>query len=113
MRAQQLHLLSENAAQHRWKYRTTRRWHRREPLDSPSVTPVGEPRLLRRAIEVRSKKELVVSDIGLGAEDLEMMAVLPIGNFIGSAEIVAIEPKLKESESVPRSGKIVPFPRGT
>jgi Zn-dependent peptidase ImmA (M78 family)/transcriptional regulator with XRE-family HTH domain len=119
MRAQQLHLLSENAAQHLWKYRTTRRWHRREPLDSPSETPVEEPRLLRRAIEmivdakVRSKKELVVSDIGLGAKDIEMMAALPIGYFIGSAEIISIEPKLKEPKTVPRSGKIVPFPRGT
>jgi Zn-dependent peptidase ImmA (M78 family) len=119
MRAQQLQLLSENATQHLWKYRATRGWHRREPLDTPAETPVEEPRLLRRAIEmivdakVRSKKDLIVSDIGLGPGDIEMMAVLRPGYFIGSAEIVPLEPKLKKSETAPRSGKVVPFSKET
>jgi hypothetical protein len=78
-----------------------------------------EALILDRAIEmivdakVRSKKDLIVSDIGLGPSDIEMMAVLPSGYFIDSAEIVPLEPKLKESEAASRSGKVVPFSRGT
>jgi Zn-dependent peptidase ImmA (M78 family)/transcriptional regulator with XRE-family HTH domain len=117
MRAQHLQLLGENAAQYLWKYRTTRGWHRREPLDLPSETPVEEPRLLRRAIEmiidaqVRSKKELVMSDIGLDPGDIEMMAVLPVGYFNGSAEIIPLEPKFRDSENDLRAGQVVPFRR--
>jgi Zn-dependent peptidase ImmA (M78 family)/transcriptional regulator with XRE-family HTH domain len=118
MRTQQLHILSENAAQALWKYRATRGWHRREPLDSPTETQVEEPRLLRRAIEmiadagVRSKRELLASNIGLGAADIEMMAVLPPGYFGNQGEIVALEPKLKEERANnKRGGEIVPFPR--
>jgi Zn-dependent peptidase ImmA (M78 family)/transcriptional regulator with XRE-family HTH domain len=117
MRAQQLHILSEGAAQSLWKYRATRGWHRREPLDSPAETPVEEPRLLRRAIEmiidagVRPKRELLATDIGLGAMDVEMMAVLPPGYFGAQAEIVPLEPKLKEEGGGNRGGEVVPFPR--
>jgi Zn-dependent peptidase ImmA (M78 family)/transcriptional regulator with XRE-family HTH domain len=117
MRARQLHILSESSAHSLWKYRATRGWNRREPLDLPTETPVEEPRLLRRAIEmivdsgVRSKRDLLASDIGLGASDIEMMAVLPPGYFGGQAEIIPLEPKLKESESGNRGGQVVPFPR--
>jgi hypothetical protein len=78
---------------------------------------VEEPRLLRRAIEmiidakVRSKKELIISDIGLGPADIEMMAVLPSGYFTGSAEIIPLEPKFRDSETDPRTGEVVPFRR--
>jgi Zn-dependent peptidase ImmA (M78 family)/transcriptional regulator with XRE-family HTH domain len=117
MRARQLHILSEHAAQALWKYRATRGWHRREPLDMPAETPVEEPRLLRRAIEmivdagVRSKRELLAADIGLGAADIEMMAVLAPSYFGGQAAIVPLEPKLKEIGSENRGGEVVPFPR--
>ena len=118
MRAQQLHIISEAAAQQLWKYHTTRGWRRREPLDLPIETPVEEPRLLRRAIEmiidanVRSKKMLLRSDIGLGASDVETMAVLPPGYFGDVAEIIPLEPKFRETDTVPKGpGSIVRFPK--
>ena len=69
MRAHQLVMLSDQAAQYLWKYRTMRGWHRREPLDLPAEAPIEEPRLLKRSIEmivqanVRSKTDLLESDI--------------------------------------------------
>jgi Zn-dependent peptidase ImmA (M78 family)/DNA-binding XRE family transcriptional regulator len=118
MRARQLHILSENAAQQLWKYRATRGWHRREPLDLPVETPVEEPRLLRRSIEMivdasaRSKRDLVTLDIGLGASDIEMMAVLPPGYFAEQAEIVPLEPRFKTGEiAASGTGTVVPFRR--
>jgi Zn-dependent peptidase ImmA (M78 family)/DNA-binding XRE family transcriptional regulator len=116
MRAHQLEMLSDTAAQRLWKYRATRGWHRREPLDLPSETPVEEPRLLRRSIEmiiqakVRSKMDLLQSDICLGAADVEQLASLPAHYFFDSAAIVALEPKLKEKDKAPHGpGTIVPL----
>jgi Zn-dependent peptidase ImmA (M78 family)/transcriptional regulator with XRE-family HTH domain len=118
MRAQQLHLLSENAAHVLWKYRSTRGWNRREPLDLPTETVVEEPRLLRRTIEmiidakVHSKHDLLMGNIGLGASDIEIMASLPAGYFDESAEVVALEPKFRVADAPHRSpGKVVPFPK--
>jgi Zn-dependent peptidase ImmA (M78 family)/transcriptional regulator with XRE-family HTH domain len=115
MRAHQLEMLSDAAAQRLWKYRATRGWHRREPLDLPSETPVEEPRLLRRSIEmiveakVKSKSELLQSDICLGARDVEQLAALPAHYFFESASIVAIEPRLKQREGTPGQGTVVPL----
>jgi Zn-dependent peptidase ImmA (M78 family)/DNA-binding XRE family transcriptional regulator len=100
-RARDLDLLSETAEKRLWKYRATRGWHRREPLDLPTETPVEEPRLLRRSIEmivdnrVRSKGDLVYSDICLGASDIEMLASLPPNYFSDSTVVVPFEPRLK------------------
>jgi hypothetical protein len=81
-RAHQLEMLSNTAAQRLWQYRATRGWHKREPLDLPNETPVEEPRLLRRSIEmvvqskVRSKMDLLHSDICLAGHDVEQLASL-------------------------------------
>jgi hypothetical protein len=62
----------------------------RERIDLPSETPVEEPRLLRRSIElivdkkVRSKTDLLQSDICLGAADVEQLASLPTHYFAES-----------------------------
>lgn len=58
---------------------------------------------------MRSKRELLSADIGLGAADIEMMAVLPAGYFGRPGEIVALEPKLKVEGEDNRGGKVVPF----
>jgi len=117
MRARNLEILSDAAAQRLWKFRATRGWHNREPFDFPSETPVDEPRLLRRSIEmivdneIRSKGDLLQSDICLGAADIEMMASLPANFFMESAAVVLFEPKLKESGRIGQSASILPLRR--
>jgi Zn-dependent peptidase ImmA (M78 family)/DNA-binding XRE family transcriptional regulator len=106
MRAYHLDILSDASAQKLWKYRATRGWHKVEPLDSPNETPVEEPRLLRRSVEmmisskVRSKTDLLNYDLCLGAPDVEMLASLPTHYFMESAVIVPFEPKLKERRAL-------------
>lgn len=117
MRAHQLEMLSDEAAQRLWKYRTMRGWHRREPLDLPAETPIEEPRLLKRSIEmivqgnVRSKSDLLESDICLGAADVEQLASLPPHYFFESATVVPFEPKLKERSGSENKGAVVPLRR--
>ena len=94
MRARQLEILGDEAERRLWRYRAARGWHRREPYDLPTETPVEEPRLLRRAIEmlvtqkIRSKTDLFASDICLPAAALELMAVLPRGFFSEAANVI-------------------------
>jgi Zn-dependent peptidase ImmA (M78 family)/transcriptional regulator with XRE-family HTH domain len=113
MRAHQLDILSDEAERRLWRYRASRGWHRREPLDLPTETPVEEPRLLRRAIEmlisqkIRSMADLLYSDICLPAPDIEMMTVLPRG-FFGVTDNVA--PLIRPRAA---SGTVVPFKRST
>ena len=117
-RAQQLEILTDHAAQLLWKYRATRGWHRCEPYDSPSETPVPEPRLLRRSVEmivsakVRTKNELVGADIGLSAKDIEMLAVLEPGYLAEHpTNVVRIEPRLRETSEREPEARVVPFRR--
>jgi Zn-dependent peptidase ImmA (M78 family)/DNA-binding XRE family transcriptional regulator len=118
MRAQQLEVLSEQAAQLLWKYRATRGWHRREPYDAPEETPVPEPRMLKRSVEmivsekVRSKQDLLRYDIGLGARDVELLACLDFGYFVDlPANVVRIEPRLRGATDPEPSAQVVPFRR--
>jgi Zn-dependent peptidase ImmA (M78 family)/DNA-binding XRE family transcriptional regulator len=116
MRASHLDILSDAAAQRLWKYRATRGWHKVEPLDLPTETPVEEPRLLRRSIEmlvsskVRSKGDLLNNDLCLGASDVEMLASLPAHYFAENVVLVPFEPKLKGgNDNAP--GSVVPLRR--
>lgn len=118
MRAEQLGILNEEAARRLWKYRATRGWNRREPLDHPSETPVEEPRFLRRSIEllstegIRTKRDLLETDIGLGATDVEILASLEPGYFSeDNAEVVPFEPKLRTSDMTGAPGQIIEFRR--
>jgi hypothetical protein len=103
MRAYHLEILSEMAAQRLWKFRATRGWHKIEPFDAPHETPVDEPRLPRRSIEllisskVRTKSDLLNYDFCLGAIDVEMLACLPPHYFAESATVVPFEPRLKQN----------------
>jgi Zn-dependent peptidase ImmA (M78 family)/transcriptional regulator with XRE-family HTH domain len=116
-RARDLDILSDAAEKRLWKYRATRGWHRREPYDLPTETPVDEPRLLRRSVElivdkkVRTKADLLHSDICLGAADVQMLASLPANYFLESASVVAFEPKLRNTLTTDRQGSVVPLRR--
>lgn len=116
MRAEQLEILSEQAAKQLWKYRAIRGWHRREPLDEPAETPVEDLRLLRRSIEMlvlanaRSKRDLLEQDFGLGASDVEMLACLPPGFFAEkTAEVIRFEPRFRVVEEGDMPAQVLPF----
>ena len=117
MRARQLEILSDEAATRYWKYRAARGWHRREPLDLPNETPVEEPRLLRRSIEmivaagVRSKRDLLESDICLSGADVEMLAALARGYFSESGTLISIAPRLRERPQVEQVADVIAFRR--
>lgn len=117
MRSQQLGILGEHLALALWKSRAARGWHRREPYDSPEETPIEEPRLLRRSIEmiveakVRTKRDLIEIDIGLGAGDIEMIASLDHNYFEMSPNVIRMEPKFKEYQSNAAGAHVVPFRR--
>jgi hypothetical protein len=112
-RAHQLKMLSDAAAQRLWQYRATRGWHKREPLDLPNETPVEEPRLLRRSIEmvvhakVRSKAELLHSDICLAGHDVEQLASLSAHYFADPTRVVPFEPRLKDRDGTESTGKVI------
>jgi Zn-dependent peptidase ImmA (M78 family)/transcriptional regulator with XRE-family HTH domain len=114
-RAHQLEMLSDGAAQRLWQYRATRGWHKREPLDLPSETPVEEPRLLKRSVEmivqakVRSKTDLLSSDICLAGHDVEQLACLSPHYFADPATVVHFEPKLKARDGVGGTGEVIPM----
>jgi Zn-dependent peptidase ImmA (M78 family) len=114
-RAHHLDILNDAAAQRLWKYRATCGWHKLEPLDLPTETPVEEPRLLRRSVEmivsenVRSRMDLL-TDIGLGPGDIELLACLPMKYFYESATVVRFEPRLREGAATgSEPGTILPL----
>ncbi|WP_400765474.1 helix-turn-helix domain-containing protein [Methylosinus sporium] len=110
-RAQDLEIISDEHASRLWRYRSTRGWHRQEPYDAPSETPVEEPRLLRRSIElilehkVRAPRDLVEMDIGIGAADIEMMTCLTPGSLAAHMRsVVTFEPRLKTLDDPSEEG---------
>ena len=118
MRAENLELLSSDAAASLWRYRTTRGWHRREPYDLPDETPVEQPCLLKRCIQMiveeggRSKQAVLELDIGISASDIEMLACLPPAFF--SAEpvlVIRLEPKLRSRVGGSKTSEVVQFHR--
>lgn len=114
-RAHQLGMLSDSAVQRLWQYRATRGWHKREPLDLPSETPVEEPRLLRRSIEmivqakVRSKADLLSTDFCLRGHDVEQLACLQPHYFADPTTVVPFEPKLKTKDGAGISADVIPL----
>lgn len=116
MRAVQTEIIGEETAKRLWKYRSARGWHRKEPLDLPEETPVSNPRLLKRSIElvvdhkVRSKRDLLEQDFCLFAEDVETLCSIPRNYFAEpSAQIHHFQPTLKTTQSEPTPANVVPF----
>lgn len=118
MRAEHLEILSPEVAASLWRYRATKGWHRKEPLDLPEETFVEQPCLLKRCIEMivesggRSKQTLLETDIGLSANDVEMLACLPSGFFTGeAAPVVRLEPKARARAAELGTSEVVQFRR--
>ena len=118
MRAENLEILSPNAAELLWRYRAAKGWHKREPFDLPEETPVEQPCLLKRCIEMitgeggRSKRALLETDIGLGASDVEMLASLPPSFFdADAAPVIRLEPRLRNRLTEFAESEVVQFRR--
>jgi Zn-dependent peptidase ImmA (M78 family)/transcriptional regulator with XRE-family HTH domain len=121
MRSEQLEMLSHESASLLWRYRAARGWTRREPYDLPEETPVEEPCLLRRCIEMivnqggRSKHDFLETDVSLGAPDVEMLACLPSGFFNKDpSQVLRLEPKFREKSTVSTgaaTSEVIPFKR--
>ena len=118
MRAENLEILSPEAANSLWRYRAAKGWHRREPFDLPEETDVEQPCLLRRCVEMivnqggRSKQDFLETDIGISGSDVEMLACLPSGFFNqDAAPVIRIEPKFREIPAGLETSEIIPFRR--
>lgn len=118
MRAKQTDIIGAEAATRLWKYRAARGWHRKEPLDDPRETAVPNPRLLRRSIDlivthkIRSKRDILEQDFCVMGEDVETLCSLPVGYFDEpAAQIVPLQPRLKEPTAENGSGDVIQFRR--
>ena len=118
MRAENLEIVSSEAANSMLRYRSIKGWHRKEPLDLPEETSVEQPCLLKRCIEMivdeggRAKTSLLETDIGLCAADVEMLTCLPPGFFTGeAAPVVRLKPKLRNSMNDFDGSEVVQFRR--
>jgi Zn-dependent peptidase ImmA (M78 family)/transcriptional regulator with XRE-family HTH domain len=118
MRSEQLEILSHESASLLWRYRAARGWTRKEPYDLPEETPVEDPCLLRRCIEMivneggRSKSDFLEIDLALGGNDVEMLACLSPGFFNKAAsQVIRMEPKLREKAINMADSEVVPFRR--
>ena len=59
---------------------------------------------------VRSKKDLLEIDIGLGASDVELLASLEPGYFSDlPPKVIRIEPRMRENAEPPSVAEVVPF----
>jgi len=118
MRSEQLEIISHDSASLLWRYRAARGWTRREPYDLPEETPVEDPCLLRRCIEMivneggRSKSDFLEIDLALGAPDVEMLACLTPGFFNKEAsQVIRMEPRFREKMVNMPAAEVVPFRR--
>jgi Zn-dependent peptidase ImmA (M78 family)/transcriptional regulator with XRE-family HTH domain len=118
MRAEQLEILSSEAASLLWRYRATRGWNRKEPYDLPEETPVEQPCLLQRCIEMlvneggHAKRDLLEQEFSISALDVEMLTCLPPGFFTrDAAPVLRITPKLREKTELPELTEVIPFRR--
>ncbi len=64
-----------------YKQISYRKWRTREPLDDPSILPIEQPRLLRKAVEMvleagKKHPDELVLDLGLSRETMEALCNL-------------------------------------
>jgi hypothetical protein len=73
-----------------------RKWRTKEPLDDPTIIPLEQPRLLRRAVEMvlngaRRHPDEILSELALSPHILEALCNLPPKTLIGAtSEVVEL-----------------------
>lgn len=110
-----LDILDTEAARTLYKSYSARGWSRGEPFDD--VWTVPRPRALAEALnavvdaQLRSKSELLNSDLTISARDAESLAGLPIGWFDDDqSSIIKLIPRADQPRfATGRSGAVLPF----
>ena len=87
-RCKQLELFDEDQVTNLYKQISARRWRTREPLDDPSLVPLEQPRLLRRAVEMVVAAGLkmadeIVTDLQIARQRIADFCGLPVQFFAG------------------------------
>jgi hypothetical protein len=93
MRLRELKIIDEEGAQTLFKRRSARWGAKSEPGDSDR--PPERPRLLRRTVELLVEEnvmplEAIPRHIGLASHDIEMLAGLSEGYFLGKPKVVQL-----------------------
>ena len=99
-RCRDLGLIDDDQFLNLYKQISYRRWRTREPLDDPTVLPLEQPRLLRRAFELiinagRKYPDEIVSELHLSPALLEAFCNLPPGTLSPPAQEPSADPTLK------------------
>jgi Zn-dependent peptidase ImmA (M78 family)/transcriptional regulator with XRE-family HTH domain len=80
-RCSDLGIATSDQALNLYKQISYRKWRTREPLDDPSILPIEQPRLLRKAVEMileagKKHPDELVLDLGLSRETMEALCNL-------------------------------------
>lgn len=107
MRCRQLGLTTRDEEKRLWINLSRRKWKSREPLDDS--TPVEQPTLIRRCIELLTKENVrsidqIIDELNFSPQDLEKLCSVPHG-FFRTTESNSDEPEPRISSNV------VPFRR--
>lgn len=85
-RCRDLEIIDDDQFTNLYKQISFRKWRTKEPLDDPTVMPLEQPKLLRRAVELilegkRKHPDEVLSDLNFSAGLIEGFCNLPRGMF--------------------------------
>jgi Zn-dependent peptidase ImmA (M78 family)/DNA-binding XRE family transcriptional regulator len=85
-RCRDLDIIDDDQFTNLYKQISFRKWRTKEPLDDPSVMPLEQPKLLRRAVELilngkRKHSDEVLADLNFSSELIEDFCNLPRGMF--------------------------------
>jgi len=99
-RCSDLGLANADQSLNLYKQISKRKWRTREPLDDPSVLPIEQPRLLKRAMEMildsgKKHADEVAGDLGLNRDIIEQLCNLPPNSLKYNDNISDIDPILK------------------
>lgn len=105
VRCGQLGIVTEEQERRLWINMSRRGWRKSEPLDEK--IPSEKPRLLKRSFELLINEglktpEQIVTDLALGAPDIEALACLERGYLSGESPESVAMPRLRETGNVIR-----------
>ncbi len=109
LRCGQLGIITDEQERRLWINMSRRGWRKLEPLDEK--LPPEQPRLLKRSFELLINEglktpEQIVTDLALGAADIEALACLDRGYLAGENQDSIAMPRLREST---RTGNVIRF----
>lgn len=99
-RCSDLGIATADQALNLYKQISFRKWRTREPYDDPSILPLEQPRLLRRAVEMivdagKKHPDELALDIGLARDTIELLCNLPANYLATKDNFATFDPQLK------------------